>query len=58
MFFNVVCISLTVKVFDIIDAWCNHEEYLHVMHKIVYKWTITNADTVPNMEVNTDRIGY
>jgi len=26
MFFNVVCISWTVKVFDIIDAHCDHED--------------------------------
>jgi hypothetical protein len=27
MFFNVVCISWTIKVIDIIDAWCNLEDY-------------------------------
>ena len=27
MFFNVVCISWTIKVFDIIDAQCNHKDY-------------------------------
>jgi hypothetical protein len=36
MFFNVVCVSLKVKVFHTIDARCNDKEYLHVMHKILF----------------------
>ena len=34
-FFNFVCISGTIKVFDIIDARCNHEDDLNKLYKMI-----------------------
>ena len=46
------------KVFDITDAWCNHEDYfqinccsLFLAHKNVYQFTCTEQKAPDNTEV-------